>query len=63
MFIPTNIYHNVFTLSDLYVNSSKLQNKRCKHIPPYCGINNFNEFKTTLATLLSEYLKYSKHRY
>lgn len=26
MFIPTSIYHNVFTLSDLNANSPELQN-------------------------------------
>lgn len=28
MFIPTSIYHNIFTLSDLSVNLAKLQKKK-----------------------------------
>jgi hypothetical protein len=67
MFILTSIYPNVFTINDLNENSPELQNnyktRACKHIPHYCGINNFYQFKTTLAILPSEYFKYSKYRY
>lgn len=58
MFIPANIYHHIFTINELNTNLSELQNKYYEesvNIPQCCGINNLHEFKTTLATLPSEY--------
>lgn len=60
MFIPANIYHHIFIINDLNTNSSELQNKYYKepvNISHICGINNLHEFKTTLATLPSDYSK------